>query len=148
MNPYKNLLTKVKALLKEDDHLTKAQCEQMQWQLLVKIADYQFVIGKGGVNTIFYTASSEERAICYPDEAIALLEKLAKGEVFTYIAVDKNKEVIGNALTVESAQAMKNARTVFSINFKGRRTVVSRKVVDLFNKKVWQSSEVKKKRTN
>ena len=73
-----------------------------------------------------------------------MLESLAKGEVFCYVALNKSKEDLGHAITLEAAQALKNARTVVAVSFSGKRTVVSRKVVDLFNKKVWQSVEKKK----
>ena len=139
LNPYKNTLTKVKALLKEDDQLTKEQCELFQWQLLVKIpGDFSFNVGKGGVNTIFYTASSEERAICYPEEMVTLLEKLAAGEVFCYQAYDKNKAPVGYSIDIASAKKFKGAKFVAAINFKGKRKMLEKKVVDLFGKKTWQ----------
>jgi hypothetical protein len=139
MNPYKNTLQKVKALLKEDDNLTKEQCELFQWQLLVKIpGDYTFTLGKGGVNTIFYTASSEERVVCYPDEILTILENLSKSNYFTYAALDKKKQVLGHSIYVKSAKRIKGAVYIASVNFKGKKVLRLRKDLDLFGKKVWQ----------
>jgi hypothetical protein len=139
MNPYKNILQKVKALLKEDDQLTAAQCELFQWQQLVKIpGDYVFNVGKGGVNTIFYSASSEDRAVCYPDEILTLLEKLAKGKVFAYAALDKSKNILGYSVNDKVAKKFKGARYLATISFSGELTTVQRKIVGLDGKKSWQ----------
>lgn len=145
MNVYKNLLAKVKVLLKEDDQLTKAQCEQMQWQLLVKVADYQFVVGKGGVNTIFYSSTSTERAVCYPDEMLTILEDMAKGEVFAYIALNRKKEQIGYSINRNLAKKIKGAAYLAEVNYKGKRSMIEHKVVDLHGKRTWQPTRRVKK---
>lgn len=139
MNPYKNLLAKIKALLKEDDQLTKGQCEQFQWQLLVKIpGDYTFTVGKGGVNTIFYTASNTNREVCYPEDIIIILERLARNEVFTYAAFDRYKERIGYSIDIDTAKEMPLAMYIAAINFNGKRKIVERKMKNLVGKRVWQ----------
>lgn len=139
MNPYKNTLQKVKVLLKEDDNLTKNQCEQCQWQLLVKVpGDYSFTVGKGGVNTIFYSESSVSRSICYPDEMVSLLEKLSKGKVFVYVALDKKKKSLGYSISRKVAKKFKGACFIASVDFKGKTTLREQKEVDLYGKKSWQ----------
>jgi len=139
MNPYKNILNKVKLLLKEDDQLTKVQCECHQWQLLIKIpGDYTFTVGKGGVNTIFYSLSSAERAVCYPDEILTILEGLAKSKSFGYLALDKSKSPIGYSIDSKVATKFKGARTVAAIDFTGKHKVVLRRTTDLHGKKLWQ----------
>lgn len=77
-NPYKNLLTKVRALLNADLRLNRAQIEQHQWMLMVKVADQQILIGKGGVNTMFYQFGSHKRKVCGPMDMIDLLKKLSR----------------------------------------------------------------------
>lgn len=145
MNPYKNMLQKVKVLLKEDDNLTKKQCTQHQWQLLAKVSDgYTFTVGKGGVNTIFYSASSEERLICYPEEMVALLEDLSKGKIFAYLALDKNKKPLVHSVHKKLAKRTKRAAFLAVIDFEGNYTIKERKEVDLYGKKVWQSLKKKK----
>lgn len=139
MNHYANILKKMKALLKEDDDLTKEQCEVHQWQLLAKIANYTFVVGKGGVNTIFYTRSSVDRVVCYPDEMLEILEELSKSRIFTYVALDKKKKVLGNSIDPQLARGFKNARYLLSIDHKGRSKVIDKKTVDLFGKRSWRS---------
>lgn len=145
MNPYKNLLLKVRALLKEDDHLTKEQCEVHQWQLLAKLHDYTFIVGKGGVNTIFFSASSEERSVCYPDEILDLLKKLSEGEVLAYVALDKKKEQLGYSVLLDQARAIKRARFLGVVNFKGKMTIIESKAADLHGKKTWYALTKKKK---
>lgn len=142
MNPYVNLLKKVKLLLKEDDQLTKAQCEMFQWQQLVKLPDteYSFTVGKGGVNTIFYSLSSAERAVCYPEDILPVLETLAKGKVFVYAALDKTKEVVGYSVLLAEAKKIKGARYIAPVDFKGKvGKVVEKKIRDLQGNKIWKS---------
>ncbi len=139
MNPYKNLLFKVRALLKEDDTLTKAQCEMFQWQLLAKIGDYTFTVGKGSVNTIFYTASSTQRAVCYPDEILTQLEALSKRrQIFVYVALDKQKEVLGYSSDLILAKGFKGAKYLSGVTFKGNRIPLEKKILNVFDKWDWQ----------
>lgn len=138
MNPYSNLLKKVKALLKEDDNLTKSQCEMFQWQQLIKIGEFTFTVGKGGVNTIFYSKSSDERDVCYPEEIINLLDTLAKGKVFVYVALNKSKEVLGYSVMEDQAKNFKGAKYLAAVSFTGKQTVVKRKIVGLDGNKTWQ----------
>lgn len=133
MNVYKNFLNKVKALLKEDDNLTKEQCETLQWQLLIKSpSGRNFYVGKGGVNTIFYSASSKERRVCYPDEILEILERLSKSNVFVYTALDKKKKEIGYSYDPNIAKEFEGAFYVFACSFKDKRKPVFRRTKNLF----------------
>lgn len=139
MHPFKNLLQKVRALLKEDDHLTKEQCEQHQWQLLVKLPnDYTFIVGKGGVNTIFYSETSTERAVCYPDEIIALLERLSRENRFGYLALNAKRNPLCYSYNLEAMKAVKDCRYIAEINLKGKKRVCMEKTKDLYGKFDWQ----------
>ena len=139
MNPYKNTLAKARLLLKEDDALTKEQCSVFQWQLLAKISgcDFAFTIGKGGINTIFYSASSTDRATCYPDEALELLQALAKREVFCFEAYDSNKDLLSCFLQEEDALKCEKAKYVKAVSFNGKSKVVWKKEKNLFDKVKW-----------
>lgn len=138
MNVYKNLLNKVKLLLKEDDNLTKTQSEQHQWQLLVKVEDRTFNVGKGGVNTIFYSSTSKDRAVCYPDEIVSLLETLSSRKVFMYLALDRRKKELGYAIDREGAKTFENAVYIAAVNFKNARRIEEQKIADLTGKEVWK----------
>lgn len=138
MHPYKNLLSKVRALLKEDDNLTKGQCESMQWQLLVKIADYSFFVGKGGVNTIFYSASDKDREVCYPEDILTLLERLCKTQTFVYAVADKHNKLLGYSIDIERAKNIDGAVKLAAVDFRGKRKVIANKVADVFGKITWK----------
>lgn len=139
MNPFKNTLAKVRVLLKEDDALTKDQCAQFQWQLLAKVPDcnFAFTIGKGGINTIFYMAATNDRVVCYPDEALEVLQELCKRNVFCYTVYAKDKSQIGHALFEDAAKNLEGARYIKSISFSGKATLVWKKEKNLFGKNVW-----------
>ncbi len=140
LNVYKNCAYKLRALLSSDSALKASECDQMQWQLLYKVpnCEWNFVIGKGGVNTIFYSNSSLERNVCYPEDAKELLANLSKTEVFCYKALDKKKIVLGYFLLEKEALNCKNARYVASVSFKGKTTTLWKKQKDLFGKKQWE----------
>lgn len=138
MNPYKNTLQKVKALLKEDDHLTTGQCEVYQWQLLLKVLDFTFFVGKGGINTIFYSLSSTERATCYPDELLTMLEKMAKSDVFVYVALNKKKKMLDYSVDRSFVENIKDAAFIATVSHKGKKKIVLRKTKDLLGKTSWQ----------
>ena len=134
MNAYKNLLNKVKVLLKEDDNLTKEQCEAFQWQLLIKSPKGRtFTVGKGGVNTIFYSASSTERGVCYPDEILEILEPLTRSKVYMYLAMDKKKKELGYSYDPYIAKKFEGAHYVVACSFKDRKEIVLRKAKGLFD---------------
>lgn len=140
LNPFKNTLAKVRVLLKEDDTLTKDQCSQFQWQLLSKVpgCDFNFTLGKGGINTIFYSASSKDRVVCYPDEALDLLTALCKRDVFCYEAYDKKKNLLAFFLQEEDALKCEGARYVKAVSFRGKSTLLWKKERNLFDKVLWQ----------
>ncbi len=140
MNQYVNTLQKIKALLKEDDKLTTAQCECYQWQILVKVPghDATFVVGKGGVNTIFYSASSTDRKVCYPEDILELLEKLSKSKVFVYLALDKKKNEIGYSVSLKRARKMEGARYIKALYLNGKQSLIQKKAPDLFGKAQWE----------
>lgn len=138
MNPFKNTLDKVRALLKLDDNMTKEQCELFQWQLLVKVKDYTAFFGKGGINTMFYSSSSVDREVCYAEDMINLLRKLSKSKVFVYEALDSKKKPIGYSIDASIAKNMKGARTLVAINFKGKRKTVEVNKHNLLGERTWQ----------
>lgn len=140
LNPYANLVVKMRHLLKVDDPLTKDQCAMFQWQLLAKVpdCDFSFIVGKGGVNTIFYLSASDKRVVCYPDEALEILQNLSKRSVFCYAAYSKDKSHLGFFLYEEDALNCESARYVRSISHKGKATLIWKKRKNLFDKIVWE----------
>lgn len=138
MNAYKNLYEKVKALLKIDDNLTTKEAEAHQWQLLIKVGEYNFAVGKGGITTMFFTETSADRVTCYPEDMVNILKDLQESKIFVYEALSKKKKPIGYSYALKKAQAFKGAYYIKAVNFKGKKKTVSRKEKDLYNKSVWQ----------
>jgi len=144
MNYYLNTLNKVKSLLKIDDTLTKEQSEVFQWQLLVDCPaceDYKFVIGKGGVNTIFVVTDSLQqvtsRRVMYPDQALELLTKLSRRKAYCYLAADKSKKEHGYFLHLKSAMKPREATRIISVDFSGKRRIEQVKKKDLYGNYAW-----------
>ena len=88
-NPYRHLQSKVRGLLMTEAKLSKEERENNQWQLLFTFAKTQVIIGKGGINTIFYQFGKKgKRHVCYPDQILDMLEQLAKQKHWRYIVRD------------------------------------------------------------
>lgn len=126
--------------MKTDDNLTKEQAALYQWQLLVKVGDYTVYVGKGGITTMFYSQTSVDRAVCYPEEMLKILQKLSTSKVFVYEARDKKKKPLGYTVDLDIARNIENAKYIYAINFKGKAKRIERKSTDLFDKSVWQES--------
>ncbi len=70
----KAMRQKIVALIKIEAKMCMAERKSQQWQLLFQIGSVQYVIGKGGANTMFYTVGSDERKLCYPNDMLALID--------------------------------------------------------------------------
>jgi DNA-binding MarR family transcriptional regulator len=84
MNPYRLLQQKLTACLRLEAKLTKEEREANEMSFLVKFGDTRVTLLKGGVNTIAYTLGNGQRKVCYPDDALEMLDKLAKREHWYY----------------------------------------------------------------
>ena len=106
---YRSMLAKVKALLKVESSHNAKEREAQQWQLFFNIDGIQFIIGKGGVNTTFYTVGKGERKLCYPDELIKFLEELVKKKYSSYSICGASGEVIRSGIMSEDDALRKKA---------------------------------------
>ena len=87
MNPYAHLYKKVKSLLQHEANLTPADKQMNEWVVTLQMApDLKLLVGKGGVNTIFYKFGTGERKLCYPDEILEKLDRLARKKFWFYTA--------------------------------------------------------------
>lgn len=87
MNPYKHLAVKIRALLATESKLTAEERQQNQWQLFVKFAGTQIMVGKGDVNTIFYKFGEGERKAVFPDTILDRLDALSTQKHYRYTVV-------------------------------------------------------------
>jgi hypothetical protein len=94
------MLSKVRYLLKvESDHDADTR-KQQQWQLLFTVDEgVQYVIGKGGVNTMFYQIGTNERVLCYPEELLTMLEKLAVAKYTSYGICSSDGTLVRSGIT-------------------------------------------------
>lgn len=72
---FKILKQKVVALLKIEARLSIKEREQQQWQLLFDIQGRQYIVGKAGANTMFWSIDNGERSLCYPQDMIQLIDE-------------------------------------------------------------------------
>jgi hypothetical protein len=74
---FRAMRTKVKGLLTVEASMSKEDRQAQQWQLLFTIDNTQYLVGKGGINTMFYTVGSGKRKLCLPHEMLSLLDAWA-----------------------------------------------------------------------
>ncbi len=101
------LKTKVNSLLMAEAKLSKAERECQQWQLLFQIKGLgQVIVGKGGVNTTFYTIGKAERVLCLPQDLLNKIDTLiAMSSAVTYSIVSSEGKTIKRGLSKPEAQA-------------------------------------------
>lgn len=88
---FKSMRAKVVGLLKVEVKMSIKERKNQQWQLLYQIKGFgDYIVGKGGANTMFWTRNSGERTLCYPHEMVQLIDKwIAESETAVYhVAVD------------------------------------------------------------
>lgn len=106
---YRSMLSKVKALLKVEAGHNATERSAQQWQLLFDVDGVQFIIGKGGVNTMFYTVGTADRVLCYPDELIEFLERLIRSKYASYAICNASGKIVISGLLSEEAALKKKA---------------------------------------
>lgn len=126
MNYYANLLVKVKGDLKADDQLTKEQSQAFQWNHLLSIPghEYHFVIGKGGINTIYLALDTlnndDSRKVCYAEDAIEILTKLSKLKHYCYVALDAKKNYLAYSVHKNRLKSVRGAVSICTVSFDGK----------------------------
>lgn len=73
---FKMMEYKVLTLIKAEAKMSQKERGCQQWQLLFQIKGFgDYLVGKGGVNTMFYTVNGSERVLCYPNEMLEIIQK-------------------------------------------------------------------------
>lgn len=112
MDPYKHLKRKVNSLLTAEATLTDDERATMQWQLLATIGKRRLLVGKGGVNTMFYrfdlvngdSVQEGERHICYPHEMLERLDAWSSREYEIYLITRSKTRHLASYQTLDSAK--------------------------------------------
>jgi hypothetical protein len=106
-HPLKLLLTKAKYLLYLESKLSAHECALHQWQLLATHGSVLYIVGKGGANTCFYKIGDDERQVCYPNDLIEFLTKLAAQKYSSYSIYTKDKKLVKKGInTLDKALAI------------------------------------------
>ena len=106
---YRAMLAKVKALLRIETAHNKEERSAQQWQLFFEIDGIQFIVGKGGVNTMFYSVGKGDRVLCYPEELLTFLEELVHKKYSSYAICDSSGKVLRSGLMSEEEALKKKA---------------------------------------
>ena len=85
MNLFKVLHDKVKKSLLQETKLSEDERRLFQWQFLSKIGNVNYLVGKGGANTMFYRVGDVgDPSYCYPEEILAIIKSWSKSEYSAY----------------------------------------------------------------
>lgn len=98
---------KVKGLMDIELEQPKEVRECQQWQLLFQIPSMgQVVVGKGGINTMFYIVADGERVLCLPDKMLEQIDIwIALASATTYAILNSEKKAIKRNLSKAEAKA-------------------------------------------
>lgn len=126
MNPYRVLHKRALALLVAEKNLPPEERKNIEWILSYTFHGVKFVLGKGDVNTMFYQFGDSPRKINYPDEIIALLDRL--GSPSNKYVLYKSK---AGLFTSRKAAFKKSDSIVYGITSEGKTIAAYRKVATL-----------------
>lgn len=84
-NPYRHLASCVRAFLRVEITLGAEDRSRSSAFFRVDFADTYMVVGKGGVNTLFWQFGEGKRKIGYPNDLLALLDKLSRQSHVMYL---------------------------------------------------------------
>ena len=107
-NQLKHMLTKAKYLLYLESKLAAEDVAQNQWQLLASHHGVIYIVGRGGANTCFYKIGDQERQICYPNDLVKFLTKLASQKYASYSVYSKERKLLKKGfISLDEALAYK-----------------------------------------
>lgn len=134
---FKAMRHKVFTLLKTESKLSLLERKNQQWQLLFQIKGYgSYVLGKGGINTMFYTIDDGERKLCYPDDLLALIDTwIEESDKTGFGILNSSGKLIRNVATQKEALDFKAKVGAHIVRIAdGTQTRLFVRVEGLFNK--------------
>lgn len=140
MSIFNSLYNSVKFLLKEQDTMNNEQRKQSQFTLLIVVHSIQYVVGKGGLNTMFYIVNKGERKVCYPEEMLKIIKSWDKAEQTAFFVYDgvARSIVSGPYASVEEAQQCE-AKKEYKIVGNGKsKAVLYKSAINLNKQRVWK----------
>lgn len=139
----KTMRRKVKTLMDIELDQSKEMRECQQWQLLFQIPSMgQVVVGKGGINTMFYIVAQEERVLCLPDKMLEQIDIwIALASATTYTILNKNKKTVKRNLSKAEAKVFDAKPGYLLAEVKdGKRKVIMKRVKGLMGN-AWKAIE-------
>lgn len=138
---FKVMRVKTLALLKAEAKMSQAERQCQQWQLLFQIGKSNYIIGKGGVNTTFWSKDGSERVLLLPQDMLNQIDVWISGvgeKLFS--VVDRDGEVIQRKLTsVEQALSVKaKAGALIYQHQDGKKRKIFKRVQGLMGRE-WQA---------
>lgn len=105
---FKAMRAKVVGCLKIEAKMTIKEREQQQWQLLFQIKGHgDYIVGKGGANTMFWIKNNGERHTCYPQQMLELLDKWCASSESTKYHIVYSKKSVASYDSLDEARTHK-----------------------------------------
>ena len=143
------LKQKVQQLLAIEFKMTQAERQCQQWQLLFQIKGMgQVVVGKGGINTMFYQVGNGERELCLPQKLGEVIDTwIALANTTTYCIVNAEGKVVKRNLSKAEALNYPKAKTGYLLCevADGKRKKLMKMSKGLMGKSAWKAIERKDK---
>lgn len=114
---FKAMRSKVFSLLKAEEKLSVNERKNQQWQLLFQITGFgDYVVGKGGVNTMFYTVNDGERKLCLPEEMLAIIDNWCQNSsTKSYAIMSDTGKIVKSGLASKQDALERNSKPNYFI---------------------------------
>ena len=140
---FKIMEYKVLTLIKAEAKMNQKERGCQQWQLFFQIKGFgDYLVGKGGINTMFYTVNGGERVLCYPNDMLELIAKWAQeASVTRFVILNPEGKEVRTYPKLEEAKEFKAKAGYFIAKIaEGKRTKLFVRKAGLVNK-TWKAIE-------
>lgn len=127
MNRIQHLAAQARRLFAGESKLSRDERATQQWQLLTSLGpdtlSVNIIIGKGGVNTAFLIIGNRERVVCYPDELLETLSRMASAPAALWVVAGPDG-VVSEHLSEKEAllTPVRKGHSIVALSSDGRRS--------------------------
>lgn len=138
---FKVMRAKALALLKAEAKMSQSERQCQQWQLLFQIGKSNYVIGKGGINTTFWSKDDSERVLLLPQDLLNQIDVwIDASDKKRYSVVKSSGDVVERDLTdIGQAKSVKAGEGAYIYQHQdGKKRKIFKRVQGLMGKE-WRA---------
>lgn len=102
----RTLRSQFNRLIAIEEQLPDTRRSTSQWQVLTTVGKHNVIVGKGGMNTIFYQIGNQEMCYVYPHQMKTILNTWVRTGYLFYV-IARDKKVLRTYKTLNEAKSNK-----------------------------------------